>query len=80
MLQLQSNSPYLSIYEAFERCDAPGNAKPQLLLNSPYHSAKTQLKEIPQYSQSDAPVNMEASAIIEISLPPSKALTRDMLQ
>ena len=28
-------------------------------------------KEIPQYFQSDAPVNMEAPATIEISLPPS---------
>ena len=80
MLQLQPNSPYLSIYEAFDRCDAPVNIKPQLLSNSPYHSAKTQLKEMLQYSQSDAPVNMKAPAIIEIFLPPSICITRDMLQ
>ena len=50
MLQLQPNSPYLSIYEAFNRYDVPVNIKPQLLWNSPYHSAKTQLKEMLQYS------------------------------
>ena len=44
MLQLLSNSPYLSVSETSER--------------------------------SDAPVNMEAQATIEISLPPSKVLTK----
>ena len=77
MLQLQSNSPYLSIYKAPERCDAPVNAKLQLL-SLPF--SEDSIKEIHQYSQGDAPVNMEASATIEISLPPSKGLTRDTLQ
>ena len=35
-----TDSPYLSMYEAFERCDAPVNTKLQLLWNSPYHPAK----------------------------------------
>ena len=48
MPQLLLNSPYLSIYKALEKCDAP--------------------------------VNMEASATIEFSLPSSKGIAREMPQ
>ena len=48
--------------------------KPQLLLNSPYLSIYKALKRY------DAPVNMEASATIEFSLPSSKGLAREMPQ